>query len=342
MNIDVMFYNVQLIFPGYIDHERAHKLRTFLIQSNCDVIGLCEVYQPTLRRILLDDQLLEETYPYRLQNVDGGGKRWLHSGLVLLSKLPIRSFKRVEYDAQLPEAISFNLFTKRDLLFAEVETQPTSVGIFLTHLQYGILPYQYRVRNEQIDEISTIVSKLWDINRPTIVMGDFNVMSQDKQYARLISQLFPLVDWWPIKHPGEPGYTYDSHNTRKIFLKDTRLDYIFSSTDLLPQELELVHPNWSVRSLVWQPNEGFSLITRFLIHLTIILRILDLPKALLMEISRKFHGLPPRYSVDHDLSDHYPLRGLIAVKEPAPRPFVSDRLQISQYYQTILQHYRLS
>ena len=313
--VRALFYNVQLLVPGYVDHIRAHKLRSFLIKGSWDIVALCEVYVPSLKNILLNDELLNDIYPYRIIDLDKPKDQlYPFSGLVILSKYEILSKKRIEFSEQIQTLVPrlSNFRTKREILFAEINIDNQPVGVFTTHLQFGYGSARNYSRHQQLKEIHDIVDDFWDWEKPTVILADLNVKDNGDNYQLLRHYLPFASDWWVNLYPNRLGHTLDRANTRQIFLDNTRVDYFLGNQLIKPLGMEIHKPDWSITETEWSGE--LSIGAKLWLAFAFIARLIDIPKAILIELDRVRRGLPRRLFTDHDLSDHYPIEAEFKVQ----------------------------
>jgi endonuclease/exonuclease/phosphatase family metal-dependent hydrolase len=189
MEIKVLTYNTALHFPDYGALHRANKLRGILELGKWDIIGLCEVYHPSLRKILLEPDLIQKMYPHQVCNLEQYGN--LDNGTVLLSKHKIKFVKRYQY--RNFHNIWYNrILPPKDVIFALLEIQNIEVAVFLTHLQWGDNPAFQKVREKHLVELQKFVNAHCDDDQPFIIMGDLNLNGNDndKEY-RFLRTRFP-------------------------------------------------------------------------------------------------------------------------------------------------------
>jgi vancomycin resistance protein VanJ len=179
--------------------------------SNASIVGLQELSE---RNAAALDTSLLSTFPHR----------WLYGehirGKGLLSRFPI-----VELD-------HFELPSGRLYLHGAIDVSGCTVQVFVAHLPPG----DYR-KLQAIDPVALVdlelLLKRIDVQRPTLLLGDFNVVSRSRIYRRL--RAVGLVDTFRVAGRG-PGFTYPRrHAHRPIPLpRLIRIDYIWATPHFTP------------------------------------------------------------------------------------------------------------
>ncbi|MHA2251786.1 MAG: endonuclease/exonuclease/phosphatase family protein [Candidatus Kariarchaeaceae archaeon] len=316
MEVRVLTYNAALHFPGYADFLRADKLRKFLLDGDWDIIGLCEVYHPSLRKVLLEDKLIKEKYPTQVFGLSQYGFVKLDNGTVILSKYQLKSTKRLQYK-NFHNVWYNKIVPPKDVIFAELLHEGNSIGVFVTHLQWGNLSKQPFYRKKHIIELKHFIQTSWGFRKPFIVMGDFNTHGEE-EYQFLMKELGDVSDWWYDTNDIEklPGYTWNPANTKVVVPYEyARLDYIFSHKSVKPIKTDLVRFKSSLRNILWKPDLKLNKKEKIWFFVARLLRIITVPLLILMillfDIYRAFRKLPLLiFFPNRDLSDHYGVEGI--------------------------------
>ena len=319
MEIKVLTYNTALHFPGYADFLRADKLRSFLVNGDWDIVGLCEVYHPSLRKILLENDDIKKKYPYRAYKLARHSKFRLDNGTVILSRHKILS--KIRYQYQNFHNVWYNkLISPKDITFAEVDLDGTPIGIFVTHLQWGTIRTQVNFRKKHMVELKEFIQSTWDTQKPYMILGDFNTMGHNtgKDYQFLMKQLDGAIDWWKETNDIEkkPGFTWDPANTKVVIpFTHERLDYLFSNELIKPLETNIVKFQSSLRNIFWRPKANFSKKEHIWFFFARLIRIVTVPLliclVIIFNIYRGLRGLPLLFFISgRDLSDHYGVEGI--------------------------------
>jgi endonuclease/exonuclease/phosphatase family metal-dependent hydrolase len=316
VEIKVLTYNAYLLYPDYQGLLRATKLRRILEKGTWDIVGLCEVYHSSLRKILLDNETLRKNYPYMIY-----AKKTINhidNGLVLLSKHKIKLEKYYQYHSY--HNIWYNrILPPKDLVFAVVEIQNKECGVFLTHLQWGDSQELRQVRKEHVLELKKYIQTNWNQKRPYVILGDLNLNGslKDPEYQFLREQFENTYDWWFDTHDTEiePGYTWDPANTKLISpLRHERLDFILSSNMIKPIKTRLHKFNSKSVEKVSIPKDALTTKEWIWYNFIKAARIIHGPMyvmlAVLFSVNRLMKGYPvSTYYSNNDLSDHYAIEG---------------------------------
>ncbi|MHA1940767.1 MAG: endonuclease/exonuclease/phosphatase family protein [Candidatus Kariarchaeaceae archaeon] len=316
MEIKVLTYNTALHFPDYGALLRAEKLRSILELGKWDFIGLCEVYHPSLRKILLGSETIKQIYPYQVYNLNQYAN--FDNGTVFLSKHRIKSVQRHQYRSF--HSVWYNrILPPKDVIFAIVELQKVDVGVFVTHLQWGASQAFQKVRKRHILELQEFIESKWSKDKPCILMGDLNINgnSEDEEYRFLRKRLFTINDWWEETHDmnKDPGYTWDPANSKVITpLRHERLDYILSNQQIRPVKTRLLKFNAIQGRKFVLPKGLLSTKERMWFSVARFIRVLHIPMYILLIFFYNLRRITERFPLavyysDLDLSDHYAIEG---------------------------------
>lgn len=319
----VLTYNTYMYYPGYGDLVRADKFRQHLIAGEWDIVALNEVYNKSLRKVLLEDKNLVEKYPYCIYGTDTFGSNKYYTfdnGLVLLSKFPIIRHQRHEFNNSLNKWYNRPL-PKKELLFAEIEKDGVNIGVFTTHLQWGRSAIQTKYRYLQMQELREYIEKVWSFDKPLLLIGDLNIFDkvEDPDYQTFI-RIFPELTDWFLSHNDlskNPGYTWHRINSKVLLLmSEHRFDYICSNHFFTSKSSNIVKFRGKVhlQKIQWQSINPFTKNESLWFTVAWLSRILFSPIIfayyIFINIIRVLYGSNLIiFFMDRDLSDHYGLEG---------------------------------
>lgn len=186
-------------------------------RSGASIVALQEVDRHFSERSNFDNQpaILAQSLGMNAcygANLDAGaynGQR-RNYGTLLLSSHDIESCENTLLP-NLPDK------EQRGLLHAEMEVDGEILNVYNTHLQHDS-------EEARLLQVGAILDELADEN--TLLLGDLNARPDSQEIARLETA---LDDVWRAVGDG-PGYTYPAEDP------DRRIDYIFYSDDLQPQD----------------------------------------------------------------------------------------------------------
>ncbi len=209
-DLTIMTYNIQSGFSvdNHFDLEQTAQV---IAAQQPDIVVLQEVSRGWMVTSGVDEvlwlsQQLNMNYAFGANSDDG---MW---GNVVLSRAPINSVEKVQYD------VTENL--KRSVLQVEVTTQNGSVWVLATHLDDPSDADQIRL--EQADELITA----WNHQIPALLMGDMNSDPTDDVVTAFQSAGF--VDFGRSLATG--GATSEDNR---------RIDYIFGTRDVLLESIQV-------------------------------------------------------------------------------------------------------
>lgn len=187
MSLRVLTLNVWALPFGLARHtsERMAAIAARLVALDADVVALQEVWTPSARETLLraGRQSGHVHVWHRPQRFGG-------SGLLLLSRRPLRSAEFVAYSAAgLPQRVQHaDYWGGKGFVVAEIDTPTGPVVLVSTHLHAGYvepgLTDEYvGVRTAQIVELAR---HLADIEAPVVLVGDLNCRDDEPEYQILL------------------------------------------------------------------------------------------------------------------------------------------------------------
>ncbi len=303
-------------FATHGDLIRAEKIRQFLIDGDYDIIGLCEVYNPSLRKILLGTTEFNEKYPYAIYGLSTYKTNLytFENGLVIISKHPIINARRYQYKSFIDKSYN-KLLPPKDVIFAEIDYNGNSICVAVTHLQWGL---QKLFKQTRIKQMSELREELNNCRLPTIIMGDFNIFDgrDSDEYRYFINLFSEYIDWHTVLHNVDTP-TWDPKNSKVVIPKIMqKLDFIFSTREFLPtkSEVKKFRAVLDFQSVHSELLYMLSKKERLWYGVLRILRIVFLPIIviyyLFINIYRLLFGYPLLLrNRKKDLSDHYALEG---------------------------------
>ena len=216
-HLRIVTYNV-LANPKY-GKQRIPRLMSLLKHSRADVIALQEVSWWFLRL------LRREKWAYRYNWLPSQYMKTAPSGLMILSKLPVRKVIYQKIPSQM----------RRGVLIALLQINQRTMALANVHLESMLADGPIRTR--QIAKILPLIKNTDD----AVFIGDFNFGEKEAE-NKLIPKTY--IDSWRKLYPQKKGFTWNielSEMARKgSFLneKSRRLDRIF------------------IRSAVWHPQSA--------------------------------------------------------------------------------------
>ncbi len=145
-----------------------------------------------------------------------------HSGLMFLSKYPVRKWECVTFKTQAPTEDY-----KRYALFAELNADGITAAVFNTHLSWRLDESSIRERQagELLDFIRKKTGTAW-----SAALGDFNSVPQSPEVLKMRDE-GGFRDAFGESHPNRPGNTWDNRNPfaagSSVSMPDRRIDFIF-------------------------------------------------------------------------------------------------------------------
>jgi endonuclease/exonuclease/phosphatase family metal-dependent hydrolase len=166
------------------DPERAEGIARALSMNDYDILVLEEVFSHQARSIL--SAALKHRYPFAYGPFNRTGLTFrFSSGLWVLSKVPLKVLKEIEFTA----SAGFDSFARKGAVLLEGEVGGQVFQIIATHLQDDIYPQS--IRDNQLAEIFRHLVEPYSIESiPQIICGDFNTdKSHEVNYRSMLSSL---------------------------------------------------------------------------------------------------------------------------------------------------------
>lgn len=143
------------------------------------------------------------------------------SGLMILTAHPVRESSFLTMKTKSPTEDYL-----RYAVWADIEINGQSLGVFNTHLSWRLPESEIRVR--QVEELLAFIEARAG-ERETVVTGDFNAVPESLEIRLMLEKGFQ--DAYALLYPHQPGLTWNNQNpftaSSSVFLPDRRIDYIF-------------------------------------------------------------------------------------------------------------------
>lgn len=192
-----------------------------------DVIALQELSVPVADRIELE---LADLYPYRLLYPGGGEERYW--GRALLSRYPVIA------ETSLP--LIFPIPNRLQWATLDIAGQPVTVYNFHAPPSRPIFgqPVDLKPRREQIANLLALAG---GANGPVLLLGDFNTLDLDSNYAHITRQyrdVFREVGWG-LGYTN-PDSSYPQARESPLWLPAyQRVDYVFANSGFTALEAQV-------------------------------------------------------------------------------------------------------
>ena len=195
-NITIVTYNIQKFPWSMKSFGDLHRLL-----KHYSIILLQECFDETF-------ESLEGYFPdYHICRGTLKGINIMNSGLVILSKYPIVDVQFYLYKQSNP--LTFDIFSEKGILSAQIEINGRKIYIMNTHLQSCDF-YRYdRYAILQLEELKHYLTHLRLRDEKYIVGGDFNIDIQD--FTRITKNKMPEMAEMSenIYHPDDPTIFID-------------------------------------------------------------------------------------------------------------------------------------
>ncbi len=141
-------------------------------------------------------------------------------GIALLSKHPIRSFRRIPIKTLPEERKEGKRYEDRILMIAEVEINGKIVTVMNSH---------FGLHDIEIDKATdTVLAAKETLSGPVVLTGDFNIVPEDPHIQRIKAVFKDTAD---IRE--DACLTFPSHEPR------IKIDYIFTDEDTKTLDLQI-------------------------------------------------------------------------------------------------------
>jgi len=193
---------------------RAPKIIQYLNAADFDLIVLQEVFDRSIQKEIAKGLIVN--YPYQQMPIKEGFTWKLSSGVMILSKYPIKFLKNVIFNTSKKS----DKAAQKSCVLVQVEIGSKTMLLGGTHLDSKSQESRYLQYEMTKNEILT---PYLNDSIPFYLAGDFNTSSSHEDYKKMISDFgltsFSLDD--------ERPYTYDEYNTWNETGVRSWIDFIF-------------------------------------------------------------------------------------------------------------------
>ena len=193
---------------------RAPKIIQYLNAADFDLIVLQEVFDRSIQKEIAKGLIVN--YPYQQLPIKEGFTWKLSSGVMILSKYPIKFLKNVIFNTSKKS----DKAAQKSCVLVQVEIGSKTLLLGGTHLDSKSQESRYLQYEMTKNEILT---PYLNDSLPFYLAGDFNTSSSHEDYKKMISDFgltsFSLDD--------ERPYTYDEYNTWNETGVRSWIDFIF-------------------------------------------------------------------------------------------------------------------
>ena len=193
---------------------RAPKIIQYLNAADFDLIVLQEVFDRSIQKEIAKGLIVN--YPYQQLPIKEGFTWKLSSGVMILSKYPIKFLKNVIFNTSKKS----DKAAQKSCVLVQVEIGSKTLLLGGTHLDSKSQESRYLQYEMTKNEILT---PYLNDSLPFYLAGDFNTSSSHEDYKKMISNFgltsFSLDD--------ERPYTYDEYNTWNETGVRSWIDFIF-------------------------------------------------------------------------------------------------------------------
>ncbi|MEM7559441.1 MAG: endonuclease/exonuclease/phosphatase family protein [Planctomycetota bacterium] len=222
--VRVVTYNTHLLpaialpFAGKRSAAAYRSKRIAEELADHDVIGMCEVFDRTSRRKIIETLKAESGDAFYFANGPArSGRHMTNSGLLLCSRFPISAQNEMTYRSAsryITHGFKADSFAAKGALHVRLQVEADlELDCFLTHLE----SQSPAARMRQVSEFCSFVEQHQNAERPLVILGDFNIAFSEGsdaepsgEYASLLKQLGELrsteiQDLDPAPNNGPPG-----------------------------------------------------------------------------------------------------------------------------------------
>lgn len=264
--LKVLTWNVQMLPTLYVpfgsglkkmQHERTPWIISFLKASDCDVICLQEVFDPEILAGLKEG--LGEKYPYAINPRYASRWRLVSSGLLFLSRVPVRYVKHVTFSG----AGRDGFWTSKGCCLLEGVKDGVPFQVAGTHFPDD----KEWIKDDAADLIRNQLLPLCQNNVPLILLGDFNIRKNSVQYQNLLGKLH-LADF---EINDERPYTSDpfnSWNTGRMIAPEL-IDHVFlnrNDAEATVSSIEIERPKHEYRNSDCDLSDHYALAAEIVIR----------------------------------------------------------------------------
>jgi endonuclease/exonuclease/phosphatase family metal-dependent hydrolase len=156
-----------------------------------------------------------------------------HSGLVVLSKLPLDTHEIYRMNAKSP----FENYW-RYALWTGLSVDGDRLDVFDTHLSWEL--EDHTTREAQVRELCSFIETHRSANGCAVIAGDFNCTPDSAAMTWFLAHS-RLIDTYGTLHPGATGFTWSNRNlfaqNHRPILAERRIDYILTNRSFAENRL---------------------------------------------------------------------------------------------------------
>lgn len=200
--LNVLSWNIKFL-PRVLAHighrplKRVPYIAEFLLKDSADVIVLQEAFDNVANKRLL--KLLKEKYPYHVGPANKKGWFTINSGILIVSKVPLRERGTVDFK----ECEKEDCFARKGALLVEIDWYGKLIQILGTHLESG---GPREIKLSQYQELAGLLRAHQNYGVPQLLCGDFNT---EKSNADLYPKMLHVLQVEDGPLSGELQYTSD-------------------------------------------------------------------------------------------------------------------------------------
>ena len=209
-----------LDLPKFSDRRRRIRgILRVIDRGKYDILCIQEAFLRAIKRALL------RRHPHFYRKLTHRFSLRLHSGLMILSRLPILNRSGMIFRGRLAGGRLADGWVDKGVMHAEIEMPDGPLHVFTTHLQAEDYP---EVRRAQIHQAAAFIK---EYKGRALFAGDFNLEKSEMELMKPILDL-GFIDTWGVSNPGEVGNTWPETGQRYDLVLSR--DLPVSGVDLLP------------------------------------------------------------------------------------------------------------
>jgi len=184
--LTILSWNIKFLprFLGHIKHypmKRVPLIAQKLIDNQADIIVFQEAFDRSCNKKL--KKLLTPYYPYCIGPANQKGGFKISSGVMIMSKLPLKELGTVDFK----ECEKEDCMARKGALLVETVFEGQRLQVLGTHLEAG---GGRNLKTTQYVELAGLLDKFREDGVPQFACGDFNTSSADTVlYPRMLSIL---------------------------------------------------------------------------------------------------------------------------------------------------------
>ena len=234
---------------------RAPKIIQYLNAADFDLIVLQEVFDRSIQKEIAKGLIVN--YPYQQMPIKEGFTWKLSSGVMILSKYPMKFLKNVIFNTSKKS----DKAAQKSCVLVQVEIGSKTLLLGGTHLDSKSQESRYLQYEMTKNEILT---PYLNDSIPFYLAGDFNTSSSHEDYKKMISEFgltsFSLDD--------ERPYTYDEYNTWNETGVRSWIDFIFYNENQHHQPFKqyILRPTLSFKGSKMDMADHYQIILETVIY----------------------------------------------------------------------------